>query len=225
MPGYMMHLCESEYILRRVTSIHGDLFRLGSVLPDAVTDKAQTHFHSSWQKDLITKYPDMSWIINKYPVCDMTAADLGALAHLHLDSLYVERFWPQFFRFEASDNRPTCVTSDIDHVRMTSRSMQPADTLIPFKVFFSEEYFYGDYNVTNPVFMSDFSPSIPEVKEIDLSIAECRAFSPQTLRADLEHFISCPAPPDGGMTRVFPYEELKQFIISSADEFIHEYIL
>ena len=119
MPGYIIHLCEGRYIADKLhiskesqPELLND-FLLGCVLPDAVTDKALTHFRPEWQNDLITKYPDIDHILSEYPVEAMTPADLGILAHLMMDAAYVEEFWPQYFQFEAGDNTPTCVTRDM----------------------------------------------------------------------------------------------------------------
>ena len=117
MPGYIIHLCEGRYIADKLhiskesqPELLND-FLLGCVLPDAVMDKALTHFRPEWQNDLITKYPDIDHILSEYPVEAMAPADLGILAHLMMDAAYVEEFWPQYFQFEADDNTPTCVTT------------------------------------------------------------------------------------------------------------------
>ena len=83
MPGYMMHLCEAAYIENIIlNSDKGDVdtvisralisvfnspdstneFLLGTVLPDAVSDKSLTHFRPPWQDNLITKYPNMHYL-------------------------------------------------------------------------------------------------------------------------------------------------------------------
>ena len=96
MPGYIIHLCEGRYIADKLhiskesqPELLND-FLLGCVLPDAVMDKALTHFRPEWQNDLITKYPDIDHILSEYPVEAMTPADLGILAHLMMDAAYVE---------------------------------------------------------------------------------------------------------------------------------------
>ena len=196
MPGYIIHLCEGRYIADKLhiskesqPELLND-FLLGCVLPDAVMDKALTHFRPEWQNDLITKYPDIDHILSEYPVEAMTPADLGILAHLMMDAAYVEEFWPQYFQFEAGDNTPTCVTRDIDHVRMHELSMQPEGRCIPFRDFFSEQFFYGDYNVTNPLFIRDFSPIIPKVSSPDMTIKKCLCFSQSRLQNDLDSLIA-----------------------------------
>lgn len=244
MPGYMMHLCEGccilnqilrsdskvpDTILSKLLSAHAaspdfaNEFLLGTVIPDAVSDKSLTHFRPKWQDDLITKYPDIPLLISSHTPESLTAADLGILAHLHMDALYVENFWPKYFIFEDAQNKPICVSDDIDHVRMRGLSMQPQDTLIPLTVFFSDRYFYGDYNITNPLFQRDFAPTIPKIVPIYLTIDECNAFSYERLSEDLSHFIDSEPPADGGNTNVFSYDDLRDFITICADTFLHLY--
>lgn len=244
MPGYMMHLCEGTYIKenilvsgrsavdtvisRALTSVFSspDLtneFLLGTVLPDAVADKSLTHFRPSWQDNLITKYPDMGCLTEQYAPEDLTAADLGILAHLYMDSIYVEEFWPRYFQFEDSSGTPTCVSEDIDHVKMTAASRQSEGTIIPIRDFFSDRYFYGDYNITNPLFQADFAPVIPDIVPVSLTISQCKVFSPDMLRRDLSHFISAGPYIQGKTTNVFPYNDLKEFIASCADRFLYLY--
>lgn len=264
MPGYMMHLCEGCYILNilsdQSSTATGSViaqafareskapdftnnFLLGTIIPDAVSDKSLTHFRPTWQNDLITKYPDMTRLIHDHPASELTAADLGVLAHLYMDSLYVEEFWPRYFEFEDISDTTTCVSDMIDHVRMKHSSMQPADSIIPIRDFFSDRYFYGDYNITNPVFQSDFSPVIPDVMPVPLSITECSVFSIARLKQDLSHFTrvgfsACNAQSFNAQpfnvqsfnahiqniqTRVFPYTDLKKFIINCAYTFFDLY--
>lgn len=243
MPGYMMHLCEGSYILKKLknTDFSADNtpitqllsngitdasseneFLLGSVLPDAVSDKSATHFRPAWQDNLITKYPDMSRIINNHPCQSLTIADLGVLAHLHMDSLYVEEFWPKYFNFENSFNENTCVSTDIDHVRMTGLSRQPAGSCIPIDQFFSDKYFYGDYSITNPLFQADFSPTIPVIVPVHLSIIEFSLIQRSKLAGDLSHFINAPGAL-GHNCNVFSYEDLRNFIIDCANRFFELY--
>lgn len=236
MPGYIMHLCQGQYILDNISKYDlrkcseaiqslqhpdagtADLFQLGSVLPDAA-DKSLTHFRPTYQNSLITKYPDMDLILKRYPVNRMTVTDLGILAHLYMDALYVEMFWPQYFRFEDSRGAETTVTDDIDHVRMTAKSMQRANITIPIGDFFSDRYFYGDYNVTNSRFKQDFHPAIPQVTSSQFIIKECSGCSKTQLAEDLAYFVDTKYPDDSAHTHVFPYEDMCQFIKDASGRF------
>ena len=112
------------------------------------------------------------------------------------------------------------MTRDIDHVRMHELSMQPEGRCIPFRDFFSEQFFYGDYNVTNPLFIRDFSPIIPKVSSPDMTIKKCLCFSQSRLQNDLDSFTSIDTDVGNNTTNVFPYKALKDFIISQADRFL-----
>lgn len=223
MPGYMMHLCEGNYILDKLR--HGgkllsdddaNAFLLGCVLPDAVDDKELTHFRPSWQSCRITKYPDLDYVLSRYPTELMTPADIGIIAHLALDSHYVTDFWHDFFSFEDDCGRPTTITADIARVRLSGGS------LVPLDVFFSRDYFYGDYDATNGLFIRDFRPVIPDVTDVAITIAECRAFSASALSHDLRCFASYDALSSSEQTdtHVFTYEAMRDFVTAEAERFL-----
>lgn len=226
MPGYMMHLCEGTYIINKLdlsmddnTDICND-FLLGTIIPDAVSDKSLTHFRPNWQHDLITKYPDINSVIDAYPPNLMTAADLGIMAHLMMDAAYVKTFWPQYFRFENLSDTETAIANDIHHVRMSKNSMQPSGSTIPFSEFFSNRFFYGDYDITNPLFFSDMRPYIPSLKICDISIIPCRTYDHVKLGRDIASFTLHDEHKAAVTTSVFPYADLKAFVIECADAFL-----
>lgn len=220
MPGYIMHLCEAAYILDKIKIKNSDEFILGCVLPDAVASKDLTHFRPRYQDTRITKYPDMEYVMKKYNINTLTPADLGVISHLQMDALYVSTFWPKFFTFEDNQNQPTEIHDNITHVRMKDGGIQKEGTCIPLSSFFSQEYFYGDYNATNSLFIKDFNPRLPAYYSADLTITECLSYSEKKLKEDLTVFTAgdnVPAAP----TKVFHYSDLKDFIISCGEAFIN----
>lgn len=239
MPCYIMHLCEGQIIYNSIKQSENvlqncpvaaaqlslpdamDSFLTGTIIPDAIDDKSITHFRPAYQGDLITKYPDVDHILELYPLSHMTLADLGILAHLHMDYLYVDEFWPHFFRFEDKSGGATTVTSDIDHVRMLRGSMAASDTLIDFAEFFSNKYFYGDYDITMPMFRRDYRPHIPVISPVDITVSECRFCYLDRLSSDIKNYILSPAATvPQRSTNVFPYDALREFLSLSAEQFI-----
>lgn len=227
MPGYMMHLCEGTYIINKLNLSVDDNsgtcndFLLGTIIPDAVSDKSLTHFRPQWQHDLITKYPDINSVIDAYPTNLMTAADLGIISHLMMDAAYVKDFWPKYFHFESLSDTETAIANDIHHVRMTQNSMQPNGCTIPFSEFFSSKFFYGDYDITNPLFFSDMHPYIPSLKSCDISIIPCRMYDHVKLAGDIANFTLHDEHTAALTTSVFPYADLKSFVIECADSFLN----
>lgn len=230
MPGYMMHLCEGKCILDILKSsdISTDFsddfcndFLTGCVLPDATDDKSLTHFRPSWQNDLITKYPDKNYLLRKHPLSQLSALDFGILAHLILDADYVTELWPQFFRFEDKCGAETARISDIAQVRMTGLGPLPGGTLVSLDEFFSDAYFYGDYDATNPLFARDFHPVLPHLRKESLcgcSFDITGACSISKLSEDLSGFTGTKKP-GCAQTHIFTYEHLKGFVLSSAKDF------
>lgn len=221
MPGYIMHLCEGQYILNNIDMRGGENdFLLGCVMPDAVSDKNKTHFRPAWQSSHITKYPDIGHILELYPITRMTFADLGILAHLIMDARYVTDFWPRFFQFENEAGMAVTREADISCVRLTGESMQPAGTGISLHEFFSNDFFYGDYDRTGHRFQHDFHTVPPAVYRPELTISECSDISLSRLEADLKRFVCGHYLPDMPVTRVFPYDSLRDFVIQTAEDFI-----
>ena len=111
MPGFLMHLIEGEMIINKINTgvtsaadshlsaikAAPEQFLLGCILPDITDNKEKTHFRPAWQKNLITKYPELAHIRALYPDdAILSPADYGILAHLHLDTHYVTDFWPEY---------------------------------------------------------------------------------------------------------------------------------
>ena len=102
---------------------------------------------------------------------------------------------------------------------MTAKSMQHTDHTIPIGEFFSDRYFYGDYNVTNSRFKQDFHPAIPQVTSPQLIIRECSGYSKARLAEDLAHFVDTKYPDDSAHTHVFPYKDMCQFLTDASERF------
>lgn len=164
MPGFIIHLAEARRIVDVMKTEYGEdglyelyeRFALGCILPDITDDKEKTHFRPEWQKNLITKYPDIDLVLKAYEGKQLTPEDMGIITHLRMDQLYVERLWPEYFTFKDANGRETKVWADISYVDMKSGGRVPLNT------FFSEEYFYGDYDVLNPSIIKNVQPEIPK---------------------------------------------------------------
>lgn len=235
MPGFLMHLAEGEMLLKNISDKKiRELFLLGCVLPDVTDDKDLTHLRPEKQKYLITKYPDMSMILNKYgkffslPLTCENAIDMGILAHLHLDALYVEDFWPRYFSFEDEAGNPSCDTRRSLYVRLFSKR----DENIPLWDFFSEKYFYGEYDILNPIIYNRFKPFIPINVSYDISnihIKECVPKNKEAVDISLKKYLpaSCfdtnnTSFPTQANTKskVFPPEDFISFLEEAANEFL-----
>lgn len=232
MPGYMMHLVEGQMILNKFKKTNSSLrlsendFLIGCLLPDAVSDKELTHFRPVSQKMQITKYPDMRYVLETYQDQPLSSCDLGILAHLHIDALYVSDFWPKHFTFLDVNEKYTNITSDIDHVLIYSSGER-----VPFDQFFSDTWFYGEYDRLNPYIISTINPPIPDISTMpdDIHIHECRHIdlsSVKTILSTLSQNISLEynltTYPDI-LPKIFPKEDILEFLEETADAFIEKY--
>lgn len=268
MPGFMLHLAEGQMILNKLNRINASVemeqsnkdckpmhlkadfihdFMCGCVIPDATSDKELTHFRPAWQKELITKYPDMDYIMDTYANSMSTACDFGILAHLHLDSLYVCSYWKQHFIFEDIYGTETTVHKDIHHVRLLRNNSR-----IPYHEFFSTKYFYGDYDILNPYIYKAVHPYIPDVYDIppeQIHIKECKNYDAGFLADCMKDYVLSDTRPnqpceinnhtadcytvnkntvnkfsqkhaDIPLTRIFPYETIFSFLDNTANEYL-----
>lgn len=234
MPGYMMHLAEGQIILDKLNQTKNNLhiskndFLLGCMLPDAVTDKELTHFRPANQKKQITKYPDMPYVLNTHLKHPLSSCDFGILAHLHMDAIYVTDFWPKYFTFLDTDESYTNITSDIDHVWI-----QTIGQHVPFKQFFTDTWFYGEYDILNPYIKSVIHISIPEIttlpKDIHIYDYDCidRGLL-ETMLAKLSEEINTVDHFSSNLeskSNIFPKEDILNFLDETADLFIKEILL
>lgn len=232
MPGYLMHLAEGQMILNNFKKkknksffkeINENDFLLGCILPDAVTDKDLTHFRPHSQKKQITKYPDISYVLETYLNQPLSSCDFGILAHLHLDALYVSEFWPKYFTFLDTNETYTNITSHIDHVKIYASKQH-----IPFKEFFSDTWFYGEYDILNPYIISTINPPIPVVPSTptNIHIRECMQIDQSFLKRILSTLSKEVSLIDNEtrnihvLPNIFPKEDILKFLEESATSFI-----
>lgn len=229
MPGFLFHLIEGQMIIDKLNidkTLSTDFiegFMFGCIVPDATSNKELTHFRPLWQKELITKYPDMNYILKKYMNTKLSPCDLGILAHLQLDSLYVKEYWDKHFVFEAKDNSRTNVHKCIDHVRLLDRG-----TCIPYSEFFTDKYFYGDYDILNPLIYTKHKPYIPKEAEYPsdkISIIECRDYDKAIISNYIYGFEIADAIYDDSEipeTKVLNYKSLIDFLDNTAAKYINQ---
>ena len=241
MPGFLMHLIEGEMIINKmnagITSAVScrsaikaapEQFLLGCILPDITDNKEKTHFRPTWQKNMITKYPDLTHIRSLYPdSAALSPADLGILTHLHLDTHYVTDFWPNYFNITDANENTCFDTRNPLYVHILS---QPEKS-IPLADFFSDQYFYGEYDRINSRLLQDFHPYIPSQDSYHpklIHIAECRPEDPSQITRDLQTYIFKDASYTPGTptahAEIFPYDAVVNFLEHMADIFFTEFI-
>lgn len=166
MPGYVMHLAEARLILNKLkenrSSSWEQAFLLGNLLPDTrlKEGKAVSHFWNPKQLEDISRAPDLSMFLCKYGGRLNEPVILGYYAHLYLDACYVNKYWPRKLCFKNKLGMPEKKTAEIRSVEILDSHME-----IPFKDFFTKEYYYGDYSRSNGWFISRYKIVPPEYME------------------------------------------------------------
>ena len=247
MPGFLMHLVEGEMILNNlkkqinISKTFTEEFMLGCIMPDVTSDKERTHFRPLYQKYQITKYPDMAAVYALYGNQELSPIDLGILAHLQLDASYVTDFWQHFFVFEDESG---AFSVDIRHPLFV-RLLNGQKARIPLADFFSDKWFYGEYDRINPVLNRQFHPFVPDhvpYRTEDIHIKECIPEDAEMIKTSLSAYTGTakaigsedPAassgdqvtgsdtrisPDDTCMTKIFPYKDIISFLREQADSY------
>jgi hypothetical protein len=229
MPGFLMHLIEGENILKHMNKCNSpdsrdylfcQQFLLGCILPDITDNKELTHFRPAWQKHLITKYPDMEYIFKAYVNDNLSAFDMGIIAHLQLDALYVTDFWPKYFYFQNEAGENSCDTREKLYVNIHS-----SNEIIPLKQFFSDEYFYGEYDILNPYLFKKYNINRPDINVYNkqfIHITECIPKNVDDIKQALDMYIHSYTSTSKDITHtyLFPPEDIIEFLNSSAEVFM-----
>lgn len=234
MPGFLIHLSEARIILdsieknlktaddfkEKIISIDDfkKKFTLGTIIPDGYQNKHVSHLHPEKCRELITKYPDMPYILSNRFNQFNSPYDLGILAHLHMDYLYVTKFWPGYFGFFDKFGNTEYHISHIEYVKIFASHQK-----IPLKDFFSEKWFYGDYDISNGYLKGLFSPEIPDFVTAcrdDININECKDYDESILEKGLIPVKMSRQECDIPDTKVFPCADIADFIKTCAEDFI-----
>lgn len=247
MPGFLMHLVEGEMILNNfskqinISKTFTEEFMLGCILPDVTSDKERTHFRPLYQKYQITKYPDMTAVYALYGNHELSPIDLGILAHLQLDASYVTDFWQHFFVFEDEFGAPSVDTRHPLFVRL----LKGQEARIPLADFFSDKWFYGEYDRINPVLNRQFHPFVPDhvsYRAEDIHIKECIPEDVGMIKTSLSAYVGTAeaivsedqaassgdqaagsdtrnSPNDTCMAKIFPYKDIISFLQEQADSY------
>ncbi len=228
MPGYVMHLAEAELIInalrkeKDLTWEWEQAFTVGTLLPDTKIrqDKRYSHF---WNPDLLDHLalgPDLGRFLEKYGDQLDNPVMLGYLAHLHLDTCYVDTFWPTVFEFYGSDGQPAVLRDDIKEVYI-----RYSDQRVPIGDFFSVNYYYGEYTKLNGYYIDTYNLSIPAWDQIpdyreDFHMDEVSYDDIGWVCRELGHLLSCYHKGDEGRLQVFTLDQLENFIHKTTEAFL-----
>lgn len=222
MPGFIMHLSEATLILKGLNKENDQAwkraFMIGSLMPDTRLGKAKhtSHFWSDEHADYIARAPQVEQFLAKYSDRLDDPMMLGYYAHLCLDERYVNHFWPTIFNFYDADGCEEPRADFIHHVKMCETGEE-----IPFEKFFTEEYYYGDYNRCNQWFIDRYHLEIPE--ETDNVVIDMDEVDGEDLKkviGPMHEICAHCSRGDEKNTKVFHIDVLNGFIEDSAEAFL-----
>ena len=223
MPGYILHLTAARMYLDLLPptdplkynlDLQNDFFA-GNLLPDAVTQKKESHFRDPLYHDYFIEWPHLNFFLHKYaslldkPVC------LGYYLHLYIDKMFFKYYLPQVVEYYDVNNAIVQLRENVDHVLLKKSGEE-----IPLETYLSEEYYYGDYTRMNTYLMEHFhlpesltpvpNPGIEEVdfQNLDKVMAELNTYKKIPSNAINE-------------LKVFDAEELILFLQNCCLSFYH----
>lgn len=169
MPGYIIHLAMAEEVLKEINHTSDDfgyMYRIGSIVPDTekTGHKQRSHF---WTDDMLAHFvrkPDLDMFLSKYGGRMDEPYVLGYYSHLLLDYNFVSYYWKEHYTFY-DDNGIIC--DDYDKVKWVHNL--DTDERIDRDTFFSDKYYYGDYDRMNRYLVDVYG--IPEI-DVDTDIID-----------------------------------------------------
>ncbi len=172
MPGYVMHLAVCEEIIRR----HGmddeackAAFRIASIVPDAV-DTTKKKISHIWTGDIEKKFvrrPDIDSFRKNYGSYMNNPFVYGYYIHLLMDCYYLDGYWAKHFRFYDREMKPATLYDDVKFIKLDGKKVYSREE------FFSDKYYYGDYDRMNNYIIQKYNISYLKIKEsADIFFAE-----------------------------------------------------
>ena len=217
MPGFILHMTASQMLFDKYT-IHTerDSFEVGNLIPDSVSDKTFSHFRHPLRNEKLMVYPDLDLFLEKYNHLLHDSSCLGYYFHLFIDRVYAKDYIPQIVTFYDSAGKEASDRIDITHA-----FIKRTNELVPIKIFFSDEYYYGDFTKLNSYLINRFQlnttfkkiPENPGISEVDynniISI-KTQLDSYLNINEDAVHTL-----------KVFEPDNLISFLENATDNFIY----
>lgn len=169
MPGYVMHLAMATKILDNKGISDKNYitpFLIGNIIPDIKRGNAKkdTHF---WTDEMFKRFdrkPDLELFKQKYQSRMDEPYVFGVFCHLYLDAMYMERYWDKYLSFYDDDMKPVDGYYEVKKIKLAND-----DVVYDRSVFFSDSYYYGDYDRMNDYFVAKYGILSPK---LDISLIE-----------------------------------------------------
>lgn len=215
MPGFILHMTAAQMLFNKYTlHIDKDSFEMGNLIPDSVSDKTASHFRHPRRHEKLMVYPDLDLFLDKYKSLLTDSSCLGYYYHLFVDRIYAREYLPKLVSFHNENGLEVSDRKDITHAFIKRTGER-----IPVNLFFSEEYYYGDFTRLNTYLLNRFhlstslkcdvaNPGIEEVNYTDIL----------SIQKQLNGYLDVPESAVNEL-RVFEAEDLLNFLEMTADAF------
>lgn len=223
MPGYIMHMAEANLILKKIGQDKSEewkrAFIAGNLLPDTKKkqEKVTSHF---WNPDTLEDMaiaPDLNRFLSKYETMLSNPVVLGYYAHLYLDERFVHVYWRDMVTFY----------DDLGNIKRKKKNITKAKIgktgqMIARDLFFSSEYYYGDYSRLNNYFIEKYAVDLEEhyADITSCPIQEVDRLDLYQVLKELKWIMAHCDRSKEDEVKVFSKERLCRFLENSADEFI-----
>ena len=164
MPGYVMHLAMAEMIIKELNITDRsfvDSFRVGCIIPDTIqrTKKQKSHYWSEEMVKHFARVPDVTAFAGEYGQRISEPYIFGYYCHLYLDKIYMDRYWTKHFTFLDTAGNPAVYYDDVDKVLLDNHELYNRTD------FFSNQYYYGDYDKINAYFVNRYKLTYEDNKK------------------------------------------------------------
>lgn len=225
MPGYIMHMAEANLILQKIGQSKDEewkqAFIAGNLLPDTKKkmEKITSHFWASETLEDMAIAPDLSLFLEKYQKFLHLPVILGYYAHLYLDEKFVKVYWPDMVSFYDDEGKIRIKKKDI-----TKAKIKKTGQFVPRDVFFSSEYYYGDYSKLNNYFVDYYHIDLEKnYAAIDVCpIQEVNIEDLQMVLRELRMIMCNYDQSKEEEIKVFSKKRLCEFLENTAEEFVKE---
>lgn len=175
MPGHIIHLAAASRVLELnpMDDNASNEFLLGSIVPDMLerSNKKQSHFWSDEGFVKFERVPDLDAFCRKYGDRLTIPFVLGYYGHLYMDALFMKTSWKTHFTFYDKNRQPNDMFDEVAYVGYR-KDIKDDIQVYPREEFFSNAYYYGDYDRVNPYVIRNYNVRIPKLPEVECAHVE-----------------------------------------------------
>lgn len=168
MPGFTIHLSFAKEIIKLISQSNIEQwnrqeieeFYIGNILPDVKKTKKLSHYWGSRQMKYIIRIPDLEKFEKEHGSRFSDKRILGYYAHLFVDKSFFADFLPGIVLFMDQEQKPTNLLRTAEYAYLYK-----TDMIIPYKEFWTDKYYYGDFDKLNLVLQKKYELNANEMIE------------------------------------------------------------